>query len=66
MVKKESSISEVKKLKSFKKRSGWSYQKISSHMGIHSQTIYFWLTGKFKPSGLAKEKIRQFLNDYDY
>lgn len=66
MKKIDGSISKVKRLKSFKERSGWSYQKISSHMGMHSQTIYFWLTGKFKPSGLAEEKIRQFLNDYDY
>lgn len=66
MAKKDDSIPEVKKLKNFKKRSGWSYQKISNHMGIHSQTIYFWLTGKFKPSDLAKDKIKQFLNNYDY
>jgi len=66
MAKKDDSIPEVKKLKNFKKRSGWSYQKISTHMGIHSQTIYFWLTGKFKPSDLAKDKIKQFLNNYDY
>ncbi len=63
---KEDPVTEVVKLKKFKERSGWSYNKISAHMGIHSQTIYFWLAGKYQPSNLALEKIRNFLNVYDY
>lgn len=66
MEKKKRDIPEIKKLKSFKKRSGWSYQKISVHMGIHSQTIYFWLAGKYQPSDLALEKLRAFLRSYAF
>jgi len=66
MKKKKSQISEVEELRSFKDRSNWSYNKISAHMGIHSQTIYFWLAGKYKPSSLALEKIRKFLDVYAY
>jgi len=67
MVKKEKpDIPELEELRSFKQRSSWSYQKISTHMGIHSQTIYFWLSGKYKPSSMAREKIREFLRVYAY
>jgi len=66
MEKKKKEIPELEKLRSFKERSSWSYQKISNHMGIHSQTIYFWLSGKYKPSSLALEKIRRFLDVYAY
>lgn len=66
MVKEKKEIPELQKLRSFKERSSWSYQKISNHMGIHSQTIYFWLSGKYNPSSLALEKIRRFLDVYAY
>lgn len=66
MAKKEEPIPEIEKLKSFKERSGWSYNKMSSLMGIHSQTIYFWLRGSYRPSSLALEKIRHFLDTYAY
>ncbi|MBA7638604.1 hypothetical protein ES703_46260 [subsurface metagenome] len=66
MEKKKKEIPELEKLRSFKERSSWSYQKISNHMGIHSQTIYFWLSGKYNPSSLALEKIRRFLDVYAY
>lgn len=55
---------ELDQLREFKKRSGWSYPKISELMGVHEQTIVYWLTGKFKPSSMAKEKIRVFLKTY--
>lgn len=64
MENKKRDIPEIKKLKSFKARSGWSYKKISVHMGIHHQTIYFWLAGKYQPSSLALEKIKKFLDVY--
>ena len=66
MKKKKDSVPEIEKLRSFKERSGWSYQKISNHMGIHAQTIYFWLAGKYRPSSLALEKVRRFLDVYAY
>lgn len=61
---KEKEIPELDELKEFKKRSGWTYPKISELMGVHEQTIVFWITGKFKPSRMAKEKIRAFLKTY--
>jgi len=66
MIKKEEKINAVKKLKSFKKRSGWSYQKISVHMDVHAGAVYFWLVGKYLPSKMALEKINKFLIDFDY
>ena len=66
MNKKKKEIPEIERLRSFKKRSGWSYQKLGQYMGIHSQTIYFWMSGKHQPSGLAFEKIRRFLRVYAY
>jgi len=64
--KKRPDIPELEELRSFKDRSSWSYQKISNHMGIHSQTIYFWLSGKYQPSSLALEKVKEFLRVYAY
>lgn len=66
MNKKKNLILEVEKLKSFKERSGWSCQKISIHMNMHAMTIQFWLTGRYCPSKLALEKIKEFLLEYDY
>lgn len=65
MAKKEI-IPELEKLRSFRKRSGWSYAKIGAHMRLHPQTIGGWCTGKHKPSGLAKDRLRHFLDIYDY
>jgi len=64
--KQDSGIPEIEKLRSFKQRSSWTYEKISKHMGIHQQTIYFWFNGRFKPSSMALEKIRRFLDVYAY
>ena len=62
----KSGIPELEDLKSFKERSSWSYKKISKHMGIHQQTIYFWFNGHFQPSSMALEKIKEFLRVYAY
>ena len=59
-------IPELEDLKKFKKRSGWTYQRISNLMGVHSQTVVFWITGTYKPSKMAREKIRKFLGEYSY
>jgi len=61
---KEKEIPELKQPKEFKKKSGWTYPKISELMGVHAQTIVFWLIGKYKPSLMAREKIRAFLDTY--
>lgn len=59
-------IPEIEELKKFKKRSGWSYHKISTLMGVHSQTIVYWIKGKYNPSIEARGKIRRFLDDFSY
>lgn len=66
MDKKEMHIQELEDLKKFKTDSGWTYQRISNLMGIHSQTVVFWIGGKYKPSKMAREKIRKFLDEYSY
>jgi DNA-binding XRE family transcriptional regulator len=52
---------ELDLLRKFKKESGWSYQKIAVHLGVHYQSVVAWFTGKYRPSNLAKEKINHFL-----
>ena len=64
MAKKGTDIPEVEELRRFKEKSGWSYEKIGLRMGIHSQTIVFWLTGKHKPSKLALNALCSFLEEY--
>lgn len=64
MAEKETNANELEQLRQFKKKSRWSYKKIGKRMGIHPQTIVFWISGKHIPSRLAKEKIRQFLDEY--
>ena len=53
--------SELDLLRRFKKESGWSYQKIANHLGVHYQSVVAWFTTDREPSKLAKEKINHFL-----
>ena len=53
--------SQIELLKEFKKKSGWSYQKLANNLGVHYQTVIAWFSGKYSPSYLAKEKIERFL-----
>jgi DNA-binding XRE family transcriptional regulator len=55
---------EIKMLKEFKAKSGWSNQRIGEAMGIHGQTIQGWLTGKYKPSPVFKKMLRSFLIEH--
>lgn len=57
---------EISDLKKFKKRSGWSYEKIAGMIGVHSQTLMNWTKGSYKPSPMAREKIRKFLSEYSF
>lgn len=57
---------EIDKLRKFKEKSGWSYLKVANLMGVAIQSIINWLNGTYKPSNMAKEKIRKFLADYSY
>jgi len=59
-------VKEISEIKKFKKRSGWSYEKIAGTIGVHSQTLMNWTKGSYKPSPMAKEKIRKFLSEYSF
>jgi len=59
-------IKEISELKKFKERSGWSYEKLAGHIGVHSQTLMNWMKGNYKPSPMAREKIRRFLSEYAF
>lgn len=56
----------MKELKEFKEKSGWSYQKIANFMGVNTQSVINWIQAKAEPSAMAREKIQRFLNDYSY
>ena len=56
--------SELEMLRSFKEKSGWSYDKMSKIIGVHSQTVQGWFSGKNLPSQLAKKAIRNFIIDH--
>lgn len=52
---------EVEMLRKFKKNSGYSYNKIGKALGVHYRTVYLWISGKSRPSPLAKERLKKFL-----
>ena len=52
---------ELDGLKKFKEKSGWSYDRISKELGVHSQTVVGWFAGKYKPGNLARNLVRKFL-----
>ena len=41
---------------------GWSDYKIARGVGVHPQSIRNWLSSQNKPSDLAKEAIKKFLD----
>ncbi|MCW4042873.1 MAG: helix-turn-helix domain-containing protein [Candidatus Bathyarchaeota archaeon] len=53
-------VNKVEKLKEFKEKSGWSYEKIAQNIGVHSQAVQAWFRGT-KPNNLTKKAIRKFL-----
>jgi len=57
---------QIERLREFKKDSGWSYQKIANLLGVHYQTLIFWLNETYKPSKHLRPKIEEFLNMYSY
>jgi len=56
---------DLDRLKDFKKSSGWSYHKLSNHIGVHYQTVISWFLGSRSPSLLASEKLRKFLRSVE-
>ena len=45
----------------FKKRAGWSQDRLAKELGVHNQTVGGWLRGLYKPSLLALPLIEAFL-----
>jgi len=52
---------DVEKLRQLKKDMGYTYAKLGKKMGVHWRTVYCWLSGKTKPSPMARERTRKFL-----
>jgi DNA-binding XRE family transcriptional regulator len=51
----------IKELAKFKKRLGWSQDRLAKELGVHNQTVGGWLRGLYKPSLLALPLIEAFL-----
>ena len=51
----------IKELVRFKKRAGWSQDRLAKELGVHNQTVGGWLRGIYKPSLLALPLIEAFL-----
>jgi DNA-binding XRE family transcriptional regulator len=51
----------IKELVRFKKRAGWSQDRLAKELGVHNQTVGGWLRGLYKPSLLALPLIESFL-----
>jgi len=56
---------DVERLRDFKKLSGWSYHKLSIYIGVHSETVVGWFSGRRRPSLLALEKLQKFLKSIE-
>lgn len=63
-MKRKRAIPEIVRLRKFKQKSGWSYEKIGLRMGVHHQSVVFWLGGQYRPSPMAREKIVKFLDEF--
>jgi len=57
-------MNEFKALKKFREKKGLTYQQIADGLGVHIQTIKNWFLGVYKPSPLARGRIRVFLKKY--
>ncbi|MBA7621299.1 hypothetical protein ES703_28658 [subsurface metagenome] len=57
---------QVERLKEFKKNSGWTFQKISNLIGVHSQSLINWFSGYSKPSRHVSPLVEKFLKKYSY
>jgi DNA-binding XRE family transcriptional regulator len=51
----------IRELVRFKKRAGWSQDRLAKELGVHNQTVGGWLRGLYKPSLLALPLIEAFL-----
>jgi len=58
-------MDELELLKRFKKKSGWSYDRLAKGIGVHYQSVQTWFIGKSQPGNLARRAIRDFLKRED-
>ena len=54
-------LDEVKRLKAFKRKSCWNYERIAHEIGVHSQAVQAWFSGKYRPNNLSRKAINEFL-----
>ena len=47
-------------IKSLRQKLGWTQERLASELGVSLSTLRYWEYGKFKPSKMAQEKIKQF------
>jgi len=40
-----------------------SYEKIAKELNVSSQSVYRWLKGRNSPSGMALEKVCQYVSE---
>jgi DNA-binding transcriptional regulator YiaG len=51
----------IDQLRSFRKQSGMSTATIAKALGVHTGTLYFWLSGRYAPRQQSLDKIVSFL-----
>ena len=56
---------DVERLRKLKKEMGYTLAELGKKMGVHWRTVYGWISGKFKPSPMARERIRKFLKRHN-
>ena len=54
---------ELQALRSYKEKTGLSYEKIAKEIGVNSMSIYNWFRRYAEPSDMAKRLIRTFLEN---
>jgi len=51
----------IESLKEYKGKNKLSDRELSRRLGVHWNTVYYWLNDKYQPSALAEQRIREFL-----
>ena len=45
-------------LATFLKQKGWNYERLAVEIGVRGTTVYRWLTGRAKPSPIARGLLK--------
>jgi DNA-binding transcriptional regulator YiaG len=51
----------IDQLRNFRSRSGMTTATIAKALGVHTGTLYFWLSGRYAPRQQSLDKIVSFL-----